>query len=328
MCVFCLIISGCVGSSLTNADTPLETARRLAGSDKYLLHTQKSQCLDYGQNETRPPTGPQENIIVAPTRIFDNLYFIGGDRVGSWLITTSDGYLMIDAMFGDSPEKVLIPGMEELGLDPAKLKYILITHAGPDHAGGARYFQENYGTRIVMSQQDWDGVLNPQPGSWVLRAAATPKEQRPLPQREWIGPPNMDLVGIDGQTLTLGDTTVTMVFAPRRATGGGLSYIVPVKDGDQTHVWGTYGNTGAPQSASDKALHRRSIQHFITYMEEAKVDAVMSSHPFADNSVERMRELRARIPGEPHPFVIGQQNAKSYLNIMDQCTAHKLAFNL
>ena len=40
---------------------------------------------------------------------------------------------------------ILINNMEKLGLDPAKVKYILVTHAGPDHVGAVPKFQRDYG---------------------------------------------------------------------------------------------------------------------------------------------------------------------------------------
>ncbi len=100
-------------------------------------------------------------------------------------------------MYGNSPEETIIPSMEELGLDPALIKFILITHAGPDHVGGAAYFQENYGTRIIMSQQDWDGILNPQPGSWVL--GHPPGVEVPMPERDWRGHPRWILLEVRGR---------------------------------------------------------------------------------------------------------------------------------
>lgn len=286
--------------------------------------TQHKQCNEVDSNG-KPLAASGSNIIVEPTKVFDNLYYIGGTKTGSWLFTTSKGHIMIDAMYGDSPETILIPGMKKLGLDPAQLKYILITHAGPDHAGGAKYFQENFNTRIVMSQQDWDGILNPAPGSWVLDKR--PLEQRPPPERTWTGPPAMDLIASDGTQLTLGETTVDIFFTPRRATGGGLSFIVPVFDQGKPHMWGTYGNSGKPRSAADRELHRDSLASYIAHAEAAKVDVLLSSHPMVDGSTIRMQELTNRQPGEAHPFVIGIDGVKRYLNILDQCTALAMARN-
>jgi len=305
-------------------DTPevnaeLQKARQLAGDDKYLQVTQLLQCRDL--NAAGVPTGPGNSGTTAdvePLKVFDNLYYIGGPRTGGWLFTTPDGYILLDAMYGDSPEATLVPNMEKLGLDPALIRYILITHAGPDHAGGAGYFQEKYGTRVIMSQGDWDSLLYPQPGAWVLRRAAG--EISPA-SKNWRGPPKFDLVGDDGRTLTLGGTIVTMVGTPRRVNGGGLSYIIPITDNGKPHMFATYGNTNVVGEIADKELYRESVAHWVEYTDAMNVDVVMSSHPFVDGSVDRMAELRDRQPGEANPFVIGKKDARRYFDILDQCAA-------
>ena len=66
-----------------------------------------------------------------PTKVFDNVYYVGGMEVGGWVIDTGDGYIMLDAAYDYAYEEILIPNMEKLGLDPAKVKYILITHVWP-----------------------------------------------------------------------------------------------------------------------------------------------------------------------------------------------------
>ena len=65
-----------------------------------------------------------------PTKVFDNVYYVGGMEVGGWLIDTGDGYIMLDSSYDYAVDKILLPNMKKLGLDPAKVKYILITHGG------------------------------------------------------------------------------------------------------------------------------------------------------------------------------------------------------
>lgn len=309
-------------------DTPkahgeLLRARQLAGEDKYLQVTQLLQCRDL--NADGVPTGPQNSGTTAdvePLQVFDNLYYIGGPRTGGWLFTTPDGYILLDAMYGDSPETTILPNMEKLGLDPALIQYILVTHAGPDHVGGAEYFQEKYGTRVIMSQRDWDSLLDPQPGDWILRRAEGVISPA---SKNWRGPPRMDIVGLDGQTLTLGDITVTMVETPRRVNGGGLSYIVPVTDNGTPHMFATYGNTNVVGEIADKELYRESVAHWVEQTDTMNVDVVISSHPFVDGSIDRMAELRNRKPAEANPFVIGKEDARRYFDILDQCAALAIA---
>ncbi|MEI8633401.1 MBL fold metallo-hydrolase [Vibrio sp. PP-XX7] len=158
------------GGPVTVLDTPeivakMEQARHLTRNDPYLLVTQRLQCRDLDENGV-PTEAPGANTdgsesYAEPTKLFDNLYYVGGQDSGSWIFTTSDGYIMIDAGYSYSPEELIIPGMQKLGLDPAQIKYILITHAGPDHVGGAKYFQDHYGTHILMSEQDWGARVRP-----------------------------------------------------------------------------------------------------------------------------------------------------------------------
>ena len=145
------------------ADTPeiteqMNIARQLAGDDWYFLTTQRLQCADFDDTYTIPrspganavpdprSTGRKE-VPAVPTKVFDNVYYVGGMEVGGWIIDTGKGYIMLDSMYDYGYEEILLPGMMKLGLDPAKVKYILITHAGPDHLGAAKKFQDNYGNK-------------------------------------------------------------------------------------------------------------------------------------------------------------------------------------
>lgn len=287
-------------------DTPeiiaeMEKARNLAGDDKSLIITQRLQSRDLNENGV-PTLAPPVNIkegsetAIEPIKLFDNLYYVGGPNTGSFIFTTTEGYIMIDAGYSYFPENVIIPGMKKLGLDPANIKYLLITHAGPDHVGGAKYFQENYGTQIVMSQEEWD-VAASKGDSW----------------------PSQDIVGTDGQKLTLGDTTITIVKTPRQVNGGGLSYIAPVFDNGEAHMWATYGNTNVVGTLEDKKVYRDAVNHFLSYSDAAKVDVVISNHPFADGSLDKMEELRNRKPGDPNPFVLGQERSRRFFELLDQC---------
>ncbi len=75
------------------------------------------------RQEAGLPPVPRQTL--EPTRIFDNLYYIGFDTVGAWALTTSQGIIVIDSLnTPEEGEKVLIPGMQKAGLDPKQIKFM------------------------------------------------------------------------------------------------------------------------------------------------------------------------------------------------------------
>ncbi len=77
-----------------------------------------------------------------------------------YAITTPDGILLFDSGYADRVESVVIAGLQKVGLDPAKVKFILLGHGHADHFGVAKYFQDHYGTKIGAAPVDWD-LINP-----------------------------------------------------------------------------------------------------------------------------------------------------------------------
>ena len=124
--------------------------------------------------------------------MFDNLYFLGQTEYTAWAVTTSDGIIVIDPLFDYSVEEEVVNGLSKLGLDPKRIRYVVVSHAHNDHVGGAALLQQR-GARVVMSADDWE-LLATDPGRW-------PKAKK-------------DIVATDGYKLTLGDTTLVLHHTP------------------------------------------------------------------------------------------------------------------
>jgi glyoxylase-like metal-dependent hydrolase (beta-lactamase superfamily II) len=95
---------------------------------------------------------------VTPVKVFDNLYYIGTQRVGSWALKTSQGIILINALHTQWVNSTLLPGLKKVGLNPADVKYVVVTQDEGDHYGGAKYFQDKYAARVLISSADWDGI--------------------------------------------------------------------------------------------------------------------------------------------------------------------------
>ncbi len=285
--------------ALTKPDTPEVTAIvnkavAVAGDD-YFVTTAKLQC-----GVGASPGLLQSSVAPEPLRIFDNVYFVGLDSVGAYAIKTSDGIILIDSLNNaEEAEKVLVPGLRKLGLDPAQIKYLVITHAHGDHYGGAQYLKEHFAPRLIASEADWK--MMEEPGA----------------KGPFSPPPARDMVAVDGQKLVLGDTTITLVLTPGH-TPGTLSLIIPVKDKGAPHVLAMQGGTGLPRTLEALKTYRASLDHFAAFAAAAGADIELSNHPFVDDSLKRMQQYAAA-PGGPNPLIIGQARYRRYEQVIALC---------
>jgi metallo-beta-lactamase class B len=253
-----------------------------------------------------PP--PRERWHVPPMKVFDNLYFVGEREYSAWAVTTSDGIILIDAIFHYSVDEQVVNGLRTLGLDPATIRYVVISHGHGDHAAGARFLQDRFGARIVVSQADWE-LMERDRGSW------------PKPKR--------DVVATDGHTLTLGDTTLTLYLTPGH-TLGTVSTLVPVRDNGRPHLAAAWGGTAFNWLGGSEAYAARPHKFwFDTYIDSARrfrdivakagADVLIANHTAFDSSPRKQAALATRRPGDPHPYVIGTAAVQRYLTVAEEC---------
>lgn len=69
-----------------------------------------------------------------------------------YLVNGDTELALIDAGVGLEAERI-VANVRGDGLDPAKLKYVLLTHAHSDHAGGCRFWKDHWGARVFGSPE-------------------------------------------------------------------------------------------------------------------------------------------------------------------------------
>jgi len=239
-----------------------------------------------------------------PVKVADNLYFVGQSEYSVWAITTSEGIIVLDAIYDYSIEEEVDGGLKKLGLDPTKIKYAVVSHAHPDHYAGGKFLQEKYGTKVIMSAADWD----------VLDRANGTK-------------PTRDMVATDGQKLTLGDTTITMYVTPGH-TPGTISTVFPMKDNGKTHMVALWGGTGLNADRESLTNYIKSAQRFSELARQAGADVVLSNHTDWDRSKVNLPILAKRTPGSPNPYVTSAESVRRYMKVAEECaTARILRLN-
>ena len=252
-----------------------------------------------------PPPGPPDRSTwyVPPVKVFDNLYFVGQSEYSAWAVTTSDGIILIDTLFDYAVEAEVADGLKTLGLDPATIRYAVVTHPHPDHHGGAKLLQDRYQTRIVMSAADWD----------VVDRLGGTKPARDV----------RSIVAADGQELTLGGTTIRLYVTPGH-TPGTLSIVMPVRDGGRSHTVALWGGTGLNADRDSLQQYIQSAQRFDGIAQKAGADIILSNHTDWDGSKVYLPQLATRAPGSPHPYVVGPSAVRRYLDVARECATARL----
>ncbi|MFO1505165.1 MAG: MBL fold metallo-hydrolase [Steroidobacteraceae bacterium] len=284
----------------------LAKARRIAGDELFpdFIH----RCIISPRYPVRV-RGIQFDGLVEPTKLFDQLYSVGQNAVSSHALVTSAGIVLFDTLNSpEEAEKIIVPNLRRVGLDPKNIKYIVVTHGHGDHYGGARYLQQTYGARVLSSAIDWDMM-------------ASEKGNGPFAGLE---PPKRDMVIEDGQALVVGDTTLRFYITPGH-TPGTLSTIFPVTDKGQPHLVGLHGGTGGGRDIPGLQAGIKSYVRWREITSKAGVDVLVANHPLHDRGIENNELLRARIPGQANPYILGRDRYQKYMQVMETCSRVHLA---
>ena len=253
-----------------------------------------------GDSASAKATADKPAWYAEPVKVFDNLYFVGQSEYSAWAVTTTEGIILIDTLFDYSVEEEVAGGLKKLGLDPTTIRYAVVTHPHPDHHGGAKFLQDRYRTRVVMSAADWD-VIDRLNGT----------------------KPTRDMIASDGERLTLGDTTVTLYITPGH-TPGTLSVLVPVRDDGKPHLVALWGGTGLNADRESLQTYIKSAQRFDDIVRQAGADIILSNHTDWDGSKINLPRLATRAPGRPNPYVVGNEAARRYLKVAEECATTRL----
>jgi metallo-beta-lactamase class B len=222
-----------------------------------------------------------------PFKIFDNLYYVGIRSVSAFALRTSGGIVLIDATYEESSGEV-IKAMQQIGLNPKDIRYIIVTHAHSDHAAGAPAIQALSGARVGMAQGDWDMYAK---GGYLSSGG----------QNRVFPPMKQDLVIKDGDTLTVGDTTLKFYVTPGH-TPGVTSMEFPVIDGGRRYKAVMFGGTGL-NTVNGVRNTEQYIASVRRMMAVPDLQVNLTNHPQGAQIFQRRDRLAARRAGDAHPFV-------------------------
>ena len=147
------------------------------------------------------------NQAIPPFRIIGNIYYVGASDIGSYLIVTPAGDILLDGGFVETAPQIEA-NIQTLGFKLKDVKFILNSHAHLDHAGGIPEMKRSTGAKFVAMEQDVPALT-----AGTAFPAATP-----------------DRVIHDGDTVTLGLVTMTAHLTPGH-TRGCTTWTTVARDG-------------------------------------------------------------------------------------------------
>jgi metallo-beta-lactamase class B len=262
---------------------------------------------------------PRSDWYAEPTKVFDNLYYVGGSKehnMNVWAVTTSEGIVLINAGWDFTVEELVVNGLKKLGLDPAQIKYVILNEPKPEIYGGSKFLQDHYRARIVLSEADWN----------MMAQSNLPGDFKP----------RRDIVATDGQQLKVGDVTVTLYITPGHTPGTVSLLVSPLKDGSQKHVGSMFGGRGPgyegwdgvqyyPTEREGIAAWSASAKRFKSIAERGGADVFLSAHDNWDKTSEKLNALRFRKPSEPHPLV-SKSAVSRFQTVISECMDAQLAW--
>ena len=230
---------------------------------------------------------PVWNMPQKPFRVYGNTYYVGTHGLGSVLITSPSGHILID---GALPELVpqITGNIRSLGFRVEDIKLIVNSHVHFDHAGGIAELQKLSGARVAASP--W--------AANVMKKGIVPPDD---PQFGNIPIARVARVATikDGETLQEGTLTITAHLTPGH-TPGGTSW-----------TWRSCENSRCLNLVYSDSLTAVSADNFFfthskvypnaiadfersfTFLDKTRCDILITPHPGFSNLWQRLESRTA-----------------------------------
>jgi len=146
----------------------------------------------------------QYSEATEPFHIIGNIYYVGARNIASYLLTTPEGHIMIDTGTKEM-HSVITANVQKLGFKLQDVKILLSGHAHFDHVQGHAAMKKVTGARVMALGED-------------ATALETGTDRSPLGDEGWE-PVHVDRVLKDGDTVSLGGTTLKAIWTPGHTPG-------------------------------------------------------------------------------------------------------------
>jgi metallo-beta-lactamase class B len=246
-----------------------------------------------------PDIPPEWKEPIEPFRIVGPIHYVGTAELASYLITTSEGHILLDTPCeGETP--LVLESIKKLGFDPGDIKILLNSQAHYDHTGGLGKIRELSRARMMAGARDVELLARGGRGDFAFG------------DRYLFPAVTVDRALEDGDEIALGGVTLTARLTPGH-TRGATSYVTTVEEDGRRYQVVFAGsltvNPGVrlanpPSYEGIAEDFRRSID----LLESLQPDVFLAAHGGffgLRGKAERLKKGTA-----PNPFVGGDDYAR------------------
>jgi len=226
--------------------------------------------------------GPDDmTTAFPPHKVIGNIYYVGTKSLAVFLVVTPAGNILINSTY-ERNVPIIQKSIEQLGFKFADTKILLGSHAHGDHQEADAMVKQMTGAQVMAMAEDVPALEAMKPGG------------KPHP---------IDKVLHDGDTVTLGGTTLTAHLTPGH-TRGCTTWTLKANEGGRTYDVAIIGSVGT--NPGFKLVNNPEIPNQVDEFERAfktlralKVDVPLGSHPGMYN----LDQKYPKIGKGPNPFI-------------------------
>jgi metallo-beta-lactamase class B len=231
-----------------------------------------------------------------PFRVYGNTYWVGTRTLGSILITSPKGHILIDGTVQEGAPQVAAH-IRALGFRVEDVRLILNTHVHYDHAGGIAALQKLSGAQVAASP--WSARILMQGHDQPDDPLFDDHLRQPTPVKHV-------LIIKDGETLSVGTLSVTAHFTPGHTPGGTTWAWKSCEDSRCLNI--VYADSLSAVSAdSFHFSHSTAYPNVLTdfakslaVMGALPCDILLTNHPEFSDVMGRLEQRNA---GHPDAFI-------------------------
>lgn len=144
-----------------------------------------------------------------PFRIVGNLYYVGTADLACYLLTTSEGHILVNTGL-ESSAGLIRDSIEALGYRYEDIRVLLTNQAHYDHVAAFNPIKKQTGAEVWAAKGDAQLLEDGGRSDHLLGSSA------------WFLPVKVDRILEDGEKISLGDTTLEVILAPGHTPGSAM----------------------------------------------------------------------------------------------------------